>query len=589
MKSNRGSRGENSNSTAPAPSGDTGHGQPPPWAHRPFSEDWQPGDGPRWTEFFDWLDTWRAERLEHRDAHWSPHHPFGEDWQPGGGRPWPEPPTDEDDDDAAENNIINGTEFDDTLVGTSGKDILNGLGGNDLLIGNGDADALNGGDGTDTASYETAGSGVDASLNDGTGFLGDADGDTYSSIENLTGGNFDDTLIGDAGANRLSGLGGNDILSGLAGNDTLNGGAGADSLDGGAGTDTASYANAASGVDARLMNGTGTTGEAQGDSFTSIENLLGGNFNDILVGDNGVNTLTGGLGKDVLSARGGNDTLDGGSGNDTLNGGGGEDTLNGGAGTDTVSYSISTSGVDARLINGTGFAGEAIGDTFSSIENLIGGKFNDVLVGDNGTNVLTGRGGDDVLSALGGDDTLNGGTGNDLLFGGTGGDALFGGAGIDTASYSSAAAGVSADLNAGGGSLGEADGDTYSSIENLRGSSFGDVLVGNDEANTLNGRGGNDTLTGGAGNDILTGGNGNDLFVFNTGDGVDVITDFSAGVGSGDVILFDNSAAGPNNFAELQAVASQVGVDTVIDLGGGDSITLLGVNAGLLAADDFLF
>ena len=106
---------------------------------------------------------------------------------------------------------------------------------------------------------------------------------------------------------------------------------------------------------------------------------------------------------------------------------------------------------------------------------------------------------------------------------------------------------------------------------------------------------GNDTVTGntadniffgGRGDDILVGGAGDDIFVFGDGDGNDSIGDFSAGSGPGDVIDLTGSSA-VNTFSDLQA--SQVGDDAVIDLGQGDSITLLGVNPGDLHQDDFLF
>lgn len=104
-----------------------------------------------------------------------------------------------------------------------------------------------------------------------------------------------------------------------------------------------------------------------------------------------------------------------------------------------------------------------------------------------------------MLSSLGGNDSLNGGAGNDTLNGGLGNDTLNGGTGIDTASYTSATANVSVNLNlvgtqfTGGGGI-----DQLVSIENLTGSRFNDVLTGNAGNNVLTGGGGNDLLNGGA-------------------------------------------------------------------------------------------
>src|SRR3546814_15995539 len=83
-----------------------------------------------------------------------------------------------------------------------------------------------GGSGTDTASYAGSANGVTVDLTTGTGLGGDAQGDTLSGIENLTGSNYDDTLTGDGGNNSLTGGTGNDTLNGEGGNDTLTGGGG---------------------------------------------------------------------------------------------------------------------------------------------------------------------------------------------------------------------------------------------------------------------------------------------------------------------------------------------------------------------------
>jgi len=94
---------------------------------------------------------------------------------------------------------------------------------------------LYGNDGSDTASYRYASTGVTASLVDPGSNTGEAAGDAYFSIENLSGSTHDDSLLGDGKANVLTGLDGADELAGLGGNDVLVGGLGNDTLKGGDG------------------------------------------------------------------------------------------------------------------------------------------------------------------------------------------------------------------------------------------------------------------------------------------------------------------------------------------------------------------
>ncbi|NBU29839.1 MAG: proprotein convertase P, partial [Caulobacteraceae bacterium] len=133
----------------------------------------------------------------------------------------------------------------------NGNDILNGGAGNDRLVGGGGDDILHGGKGTDTldggagidtASYRDAAGSVIVNLSSGTSSGADGN-DTLTGIENLTGSNFNDSLIGDAGDNILLGGNGNDVLEGRAGNDIL---------DGGSRIDTASYASALAAVTVSL-------------------------------------------------------------------------------------------------------------------------------------------------------------------------------------------------------------------------------------------------------------------------------------------------------------------------------------------------
>ena len=123
-----------------------------------------------------------------------------------------------------------------------------------------------------------------------------------------------------------------------------------------------------------------------------------------------------------------------------------------------------------------------------------------------------------------------------MLAGGAGADALTGGAGIDTANYAGSAAGVTVNLATGATLGGDAQGDTFSGIEQVLGSAQGDTLTGDAGANTLWGGAGDDVLSGGAGADMLKGGGGNDTFAYAgvadstvAAAGRDTITDFTAG------------------------------------------------------------
>ena len=142
-----------------------------------------------------------------------------------------------------------GTAGDDIMRGGPSRDHLYGLGGNDTFFSGLGADVLDGGDGIDTVDYSRSLQGVDVNFAvvGRTGLGGHAEGDTYVSIENITGSAYADYLIGNDGDNvikggsgddHLFGEGGADTLEGGKGKDTLRGGGGADTLDGGAGDDT---------------------------------------------------------------------------------------------------------------------------------------------------------------------------------------------------------------------------------------------------------------------------------------------------------------------------------------------------------------
>ncbi|MEZ5817303.1 MAG: hypothetical protein R3D44_09490 [Hyphomicrobiaceae bacterium] len=276
--------------------------------------------------------------------------------------------------------------------------------------------------------------------------------------------------------------------------------------------------------------------------------------NDYITGDAAANRLVGGRGNDVLA------------------GGGGGDDLEGGGGFDYASYHTAKSGVTADLGAPSNNTGDAAQDSYSSIEGLLGSRFDDTLRGNHRANILSGGFGNDSLSGGGGNDTLFGGDGEDTLEGGVGVDKLDGGkgndiifgqqsfaigestlgmetlsggegldqifagiraeqidggsniGGIDVVSYFSSNAGVTVNLSTGIGSGGFAAGDRYTGIEGVSGSNFADTLIGSSFA---------DTLEGGAGNDTLRGNGGPDTFWYDmqTGEfmadfGNDVILDF---------------------------------------------------------------
>ncbi|MBB3019430.1 serralysin [Microvirga lupini] len=438
---------------------------------------------------------------------------------------------------------VAGTAYADVLTGDAKSNILYGLGSDDILRGGLGADVLVGGEGFNWASYMEAASGVVADLSNTGLNTGEAAGDTYIEIRGLQGSNHADHLSGDSSSrgNALAGLGGNDILTGRAGNDTLeggegddilNGGAGADRLIGGAGLgDMAAYNGVnGQGVSVNLAKPQFNTGEAAGDSYDGIENVAGTAYTDILTGD-AKNNILYGLGSD-----------------DILRGGLGADVLVGGEGFDWASYADAVSGVRVDLVNRSVNTGEAAGDSFIEIEALQGSNFGDSLAGDGNGNALSGLEGNDVLHGRDGGDHLDGGAGDDILNGGAGGDILIGGGGFDWASYMDATSGVTADLANRATNTGEAAGDVYNAIQGLQGSTFGDVLNGDEGGNALSGlegsdllqgRGGNDhlhggegsdTLSGGAGSDHLVGAAGADRFRFDAALGtsnVDIIADFS--------------------------------------------------------------
>lgn len=464
-------------------------------------------------------------------------------------------------------NVISGAGGMDQLFGLGGADRLVGGDGNDTLEGGLGADQLVGGNGTDYASYASAGGAVTVNLG-GLPGTGEAAGDTFSSIENIIGSRFADSLTGNAASNYIFGGAGDDSIAGGGGADWFVGGLGGDTLVGD-GDDGASYAGSTSGVTVNLAAQTASGGDAAGDVLTGIRNIIGSDQNDTLTGNTDGNILVGG---------GGLDRIDGGNGNDVIRGGAGADTLIGGTGIDRLDYTGSAAAVTVDLGAGTASGGDATGDTFSGFEGVEGSALGDTLkAGATGSTLMGGAGAD----------TLTGGAGRDTVIGGAGADTMNGGGDIDTLSYETSTTWVSVDLNSGQGFGDDGQGDSFTGFENLRGGRASDALYGNAGVNTITGGEGGDYIDGRGGNDVILGGTGDDAFVLGPDSGWDRIRDFTAG-GTEDrlLIVWDSRY---DTFAEVMAASRQQGSDTIISLAPGIGIVLEGVLKANLTAADFVF
>jgi beta-glucanase (GH16 family) len=164
-----------------------------------------------------------------------------------------------------------------------------------------------------------------------------------------------------------------------------------------------------------------------------------------------------------------------------------------------------------------------------------------------------GSAGNDALRT-GGGSTMAGGAGDDTYYVYTSSDKVIekAGEGIDTIiSYAQAYT-------------------LPSHVENLTLLASNSTGTGNALDNIIKGGSGPQTLNGGAGNDVLIAGTGPTTFVVAKGEGSDVIYGFKSAT---DLVQL-NSYGSLTTFAKVKAAMSQVGSDTVIALGGGETLTL---------------
>ena len=262
----------------------------------------------------------------------------------------------------------------DTLRGNDGNDTLRGDDGNDVLDGGTGPDVMIGGAQTDNATYATRTTAVNVRINnvaddgDASDGAGTRD-DVRTDVENVTGGSGADTITGSVLDNSLAGGAGVDTLRGSTGTDRLIGGTQDDVLDGGTGPDdtfggsglgdrvTYSARTVAVDVDLYDVADDGEAGEKD-NIHSDVEEIIGGQASDFLVGDADANRLYGGGGGDDLLGEGGPDFLYGQADSDFLWAGPGDDVLDVGQGANQFDAG---DGDDMMLQGATPNAG----DTFS--------------------------------------------------------------------------------------------------------------------------------------------------------------------------------------------------------------------------------
>ncbi|UWU23038.1 hypothetical protein N2601_08860 [Rhizobium sp. CB3060] len=410
--------------------------------------------------------------------------------------------------------------------------------------GSSSSELFTGGAGNDSVDYSSSSGSVRIDLASSTGSGASAEGDTFVSIENASGSQFADIIIGNSSDNSLSGGGGDDEIRSGGGNDYLDGGAGNDTIytavgeqivDGGAGDDVLVVSGARSDYTLSaetdqlisIENQAGTSIIAtnvewirfEDESGTQIglvnvDHLLASEGKNLIEGSAGTDVLVGSTGADAIFASDGGDTVDAGSGDDLIDGGLGNDDLKGGVGSDTYLYA---SGDGSDVIDDDVSFLDAGNVDVLKLTNL---SRSDVALSRDGDNLKV------TINSTGAVITID----NQFL----NPDAGFG---IETITFADGAsinranilASVSDDSNSGG-----------------------QIITGTSGDDDLAGTSGDDIFDGGLGNDSMNGGDGSDTYLYRLGDGSDGIGDQSASTTNVDTLKFVDI-----NFADVNFSLSQ--------------------------------
>nr|WP_249810728.1 VCBS domain-containing protein [Bradyrhizobium sp. 17] len=411
---------------------------------------------------------------------------------------------------------IDGLEGNDQISGGDGADQLFGGAGSDQIAGNAGNDKIDGGTGFDRATYTDATGSVTVNMAAGTVSGAGVGSDTLVNVEGIIGSDFADTYdaTGFAGVTGLAGA--------VIGYNEFEGGKGNDQITGllnvpGQALTRISYIHATDGVTMDIQNHTaqatnGTVAQDLAsigqDSFSNVSGVIGSAFNDTLRGtNNGPGTY---------------ESYEGRAGNDLIDGRGGYDI---------AVYSndaATTAGITVHLAAGTVVGDATIGtDTLVAVEAVRGTNFADVFdatgFGAGGANI--------------------GSLGNFNDFQGAGGDDTIIGNGATRLNYTNAAGAVTADLQgttvstnpllvAGTATaLGEGT-DSFTGVNAVQGSAFGDTLLGSNLNNTFTGLGGDDYMDGRGGFDVAS---YNSLTTATTGVSVNLAAGTATGINDGSI------------------------------------------------------
>jgi Ca2+-binding RTX toxin-like protein len=520
------------------------------------------------------------------------------------------------------NDTVDGQFGDDTLYGYDGADDLKGYFGNDRLIGGTGNDTLSGLFGSDTYVFN---------LGDGQDTISEYGSESDVNVIEFGAGILPEDLIFQKSSNGTN----LEIVVGEAG----------DLISLTSFYSSSSYSPSKPFIsEIHFENGTVFT---QADLVTLFPTAVT-EENDWINGDDGNNTIAGLAGNDVIFSRAGDDILEGGAGNDRLYGDAGNDTYvyNTGDGNDIIS---DTKGINSLVIDGqtiSQITPVSVGST--SYQDAAGNQYevNSLgwLVVTVGGDASAGR-----ISIIGWDQDTNNfgvsmqeldnqspeaiddaGTSNentpliitvaDLLSNDTDpeGDVLSltsvnnglnGTAVLDAvagtitftadAGYTGAA---SFDYTVSDGELtdvgtvnitvsAEANGENTNvspDVVNFVGTSEDEVIYGSNLNDTVDGKYGDDTLygfdgddnlkgyvgndlfVGGAGNDTLNGSLGSDTYLFNLGDGQDTISEYRSAT---DVNVIEFGPGITPDDLSFQKSSNGTSLEIIVG-GGGDLITL---------------